>query len=83
MDPWKLSANTEFSYPHSFRPDYYNQGYSFTPINPQAQFNWNLPIPEFNINRYDVMSQTSKHSGPKQSMTSNTTRKRNRKQTVS
>jgi hypothetical protein len=64
MDPWKQPANTAFSYPHRFLPDNYHRGYSLAPIFPQQTYNWNLPIPEFNINYVDTMSTVQKQSKP-------------------
>lgn len=63
MDPFKLPANTAYSYPHRFLPDTYHRGYSFAPILPYEGRNFTLPIPVFDINRYDMMSEVGKRAG--------------------
>jgi hypothetical protein len=65
MDPFKLNTNTEYSYPHSFMPNSYfkQSGFYISPINPHYQQNLNGPIPVFDINRLDVMSETGVHPG--------------------
>lgn len=63
MDPFKLPANTFYNLPTRFLPDTYHPGFSLPPINPYTGRNMPLPIPQFEINRYDVMNVVDKKAG--------------------